>query len=138
MRTGELARQAGVNIQTIRYYERERLVVPPPRTATGYRCYSSQDLDRVVFIKTCQQLGFTLEDIRSLAGLHDRLTSGAGSHPVEAERIRIAAIAQHRIHQIDEKLRQLSTMRTHLQALCDAFVPGSQPRCPAGRLKNTS
>jgi len=138
MTTGDLARQAGVNIQTIRFYERERILAAPPRTAAGYRCYSQQDLERVVFIKTCQQLGFTLEDIRSLADLHDRLTPGAGVGAREAERLKIAAIAQHRLRQIDEKLRQLSEMRAHLQALCEASATDSEACCPATRLQNAS
>ena len=138
MKTGELARQAGVNIQTIRFYERLRLLRAPPRTPAGYRCYSRRDLERVVFIKTCQQLGFTLEDIRSLAGLHDCLAPVAGSRAGKAGRLGIAAIAQQRLRQIDEKLRQLSEMRAHLQALSDASVPDVEMRCPAARLQNPS
>jgi DNA-binding transcriptional MerR regulator len=138
MKTGELARQAGVNIQTIRFYEREGMLPAPPRTAAGYRCYSRQDLERLLFIKTCQQLGFTLEDIRSLAGLHDRLTPGSGDGTGEAERLKIAAIARHRLRQIDEKLRLLSEMRAHLQSICDASARDSKPRCPAARLQNAS
>ena len=138
MKTGELARGAGVNIQTIRFYERERLLAAPPRTAAGYRCYSPHDLERVVFIKTCQQLGFTLEDIRSLAGLHDRLRPAAGGRAGEAERLKIAAIAQHRLRQVDEKLRQLSEMRAYLKAICDTSARELEPRCPATRLRNLS
>lgn len=138
MKTSELAHQAGVNIQTLRYYERERLLSAPPRTPAGYRCYSRRDLDCVVFIKTCQQLGFTLEDIRSLAGLHDRLTPGAAGRAGEAARLEIAAIAQHRLRQIDEKLRQLTEMRTHLQALCDPPARDVELRCPASNLQNAS
>jgi DNA-binding transcriptional MerR regulator len=137
MKTGELASQAGVNIQTIRFYERERLLDAPPRTPAGYRCYSRQDLERVVFIKTCQQLGFTLEDIRSLAGLHERLAPEAGGCAGEAGRLGIAAIAQQRLRQIDEKLRQLSEMRAHLQALCEAAADANM-RCPATRLQDPS
>jgi MerR family mercuric resistance operon transcriptional regulator len=132
VRTGELARQAGVNIQTIRYYERERLLTAPPRTAAGYRCYSQQDLEHVVFIKTCQQLGFTLSDIRSLAKLHDRVGRAAGS----AELAKIAAIAQDRLQQIDAKIRQLTEMREHLEALCESALKDREPRCPAARLQS--
>jgi DNA-binding transcriptional MerR regulator len=138
MKTSELAREARVNIQTLRYYERERLLALPPRTPAGYRRYSRRDLERVVFIKTCQQLGFTLEDIRSLAGLHDRLTPGAAGGAGEAARLEIAAIAQHRLGQIDEKLRQLTEMRAHLLALCDPPAPDVEPRCPAAGLQNAS
>jgi len=75
-------------------------------------------------------VGFTLEDIRSLAGLHDRLTPGAGGCAGEDSRLGIAAIAQQRLRQIDENLRQLSEMRAHLLALCGA-APDAELRCPA-------
>ena len=138
MKTGELAQQAGVNIQTIRFYEREGLLGLPPRTATGYRCYGQQDLEHVVFIKTCQQLGFTLSDIRSLAQLHRPLASAAGGQVGLVERSRIAAIAQDRLRQVDEKLRQLSEMRAHLQNVCDTCRSDSESRCPAARLEKSS
>lgn len=134
MKTGELARQAGVNIQTIRFYEREGLLESPRRTVAGYRCYDQQDLERLVFIKTCQQLGFTLRDIRALALLHGPLACAAGGRASLVERSRIAAIAQDRLRQVDEKLRQLSEMRAHLQSVCDTFRSDSEPRCPAARL----
>lgn len=138
MRTSELARQAGVNIQTVRFYERERLLSPPPRTASGYRCYGQRDLERVVFIRTCQQLGFTLKDIRSLAELHGCCADNAHGRPGANERRKIAAIAQDRLCEIDQKLRQLTEMRAHLQALCDSSQPESEPRCPAARVQNCS
>jgi DNA-binding transcriptional MerR regulator len=138
MRTGELARQAGVSLQTVRFYERERLLPPPPRTAAGYRTYGPHHLERVVFIKVCQQLGFTLKDIRSLAELHGRKPGTAEGRPGAAERRKIAAIAQERLRQIDEKLRQLSEMRAHLQSLCGSSFADSEPRCPASRVQNLS
>jgi len=136
MRTGELARQAGVNIQTVRFYERERLLASPPRTAAGYRRYGQQDLERVVFIKTCQQLGFTLKDIRSLAELHGRLPRAGGGLAEKSERLKIAAIAQDRLRQIEEKIRQLSEMRAHLQAVYETGLADCAPRCPASRLQD--
>src|SRR5271165_6959995 len=60
MRIGELAERAEVNIQTLRFYEREGLIPPPERTASGYRSYALSDLERVRFIRICQGLGFTL------------------------------------------------------------------------------
>lgn len=135
MKTGELARQAGVNIQTIRFYEREGLLDLPRRTAAGYRCYGQQDLERVVFIKICQQLGFTLSDIRFLAQLHGPLACAPDRRAGLVERLRIAAIARDRLRQIDEKLRQLSEMRAHLQTVCDTFQSDSQPSCPAALLR---
>jgi len=70
MRIGELAHQAAVNIQTIRFYERRRLLPAPPRNSSGYRSYEKSDLDRVTFIKRNQELGFTLEEIKQILELH--------------------------------------------------------------------
>jgi hypothetical protein len=70
MHIGELAHKATVNIQTIRFYEREGLLPPPARNDSGYRCYDAGDLDRVTFIKRNQELGFTLEEIKQLLDLH--------------------------------------------------------------------
>lgn len=133
MKTGELARAAGVNIQTIRFYEREQLLQSPPRTAAGYRRYGERDLERVLFIRVCQQLGFTLKDIRTLADLHARMNEAG--HGGSAAREKIAAIARERLKQIDGKLSQLLEMRAHLQSMCDNALPGAQPKCPAARLE---
>src|SRR5580692_12785940 len=73
MRIGELARTAGVNVQTIRFYERRRLLREPARTLSGYRNYEKSDLESLVFIKWCQPLGFTLKEVRQLLQLHTAL-----------------------------------------------------------------
>ena len=70
MLIGELARKATVNIQTIRFYEREGLLPVPSRNNSGYRRYEAGDLERVTFIKRNQELGFTLEEIKQLLDLH--------------------------------------------------------------------
>ena len=63
---GELAREAGVNVQTVRYYERRGLLEEPPRTASGYRKYPESDIARLGFIRRAQSLGFTLGEICDL------------------------------------------------------------------------
>src|SRR5437588_6502579 len=70
MLTGELARNAKVNLQTIRFYERQGLLPEPARTAAGYRSYEQRHLERVVFIKHNQELGFTLAEIKQLLDMH--------------------------------------------------------------------
>lgn len=69
LRTGSLAAKAGVNIETIRYYERRGLILQPERTASGYRIFDEEDLKRLRFIKEAQALGFSLKDIRELLDL---------------------------------------------------------------------
>lgn len=69
MRIGELARQAGVEVQTIRYYEREGLLEAPARTASGYRAYGPQHLERLNFVRHCRSLDVPLAEIKRLIDL---------------------------------------------------------------------
>lgn len=69
MKIGELARQAGVDVQTVRYYEKEGLVQPPRRTASGYREYGLEALERPNFIRHCRSLDMGLADIARLLAL---------------------------------------------------------------------
>src|SRR5713101_3882193 len=69
MKIGEVADRGGVNLQTIRYYEREGLLPQPPRLPSGYRVYTQPTVRRVRFIKRAQELGFTLAEIRELLSL---------------------------------------------------------------------
>jgi Cd(II)/Pb(II)-responsive transcriptional regulator len=69
MRIGELARQAGVDVQTVRYYEREKLLDAPARTASGYRAYGPQHLERLNFVRHCRSLDMPLAEIRRLLEL---------------------------------------------------------------------
>lgn len=69
MRIGELASKAGVDVQTVRYYEREGLIGAPGRTPSGYRSYRAEDLERLVFIRHCRSLDMPLADVRRLIEL---------------------------------------------------------------------
>ena len=66
MRIGELAGQAGVDVQTVRYYEREGLIDAPSRTASGYRYYGPQHLERLNFVRHCRSLDMPLADVKQL------------------------------------------------------------------------
>lgn len=86
MRIGELARQAGVNIQTVRFYERKGLLPAPRRKPSGYRLYTDEDLHRLRFIRRAKALGFSLEEIREVlhmraeGGPADRALCGVDAH----------------------------------------------------------
>jgi len=69
MRIGDLARQTGVDVQTVRFYEREGLLEAPARTPAGYRSYGPQHLDRLHFVRHCRALDMSLADIRRLLAL---------------------------------------------------------------------
>lgn len=110
LRTGEVAKAAGVNIQTLRYYEREGLLAAPKRSAAGYRQYDEDAVRIVSFIKRAQELGFTLREAKELLKLRR-----AGGKRADAVR----RAAEVKLLDIDEKLRDLSAMRTALAGLVD-------------------
>ncbi len=78
MRIGELAELARVDVQTVRYYEREGLIDAPPRTSSGYRSYGPEHLQRLNFVRHCRSLDMSLADVRQLVDL-------AGSRNVSCE-----------------------------------------------------
>jgi DNA-binding transcriptional MerR regulator len=104
---GKAARQAGVGIDTMRYYEREGLLPGLARTQAGYRLYSEQDVERLHFIRRAKRLGFSLEEIAELL----RLNAAQGS------RSQVRQLAQRRLDDLDQKLRELGAIRSALAAL---------------------
>ena len=81
MTIGELARLAGVNTQTIRFYEREGLLPPPSRRESGYRQYAPTTVEQVRFIRAAKAVGFTLEEIAQLLSLRVRRGASCRRHP---------------------------------------------------------
>lgn len=119
---GELARRADVGVETVRFYERRGLVLPPPRTGSGYRQYPEETVDRLRFIQRAKELGFSLREIDELISL--RLVPDASCTEVRAR-------AEAKIADIDARLRDLERMRASLARLvaaCDAGGDGSP--CP--------
>ncbi len=103
---GNLARACGVSRDTLRFYERERLLPPARRTTSGYRLYGQDDAGRVRFIRRAQSMGLTLEDIRELVRVQRANT---------AEQCRrVGARLRVRIQAVDEKIGQLRTFREEL------------------------
>lgn len=119
MTIGQVASHAGVNIQTIRYYERRGLVPPPSRTPSGYRQYDRDTVQRLRFIKRAQELGFTLSEIQDLLALRVRHASACGS---------VAAKTREKITLVDEKIRELQRMKRGL----DKLVASCEARRPTG------
>jgi MerR family mercuric resistance operon transcriptional regulator len=110
MRIGEVAAHAGVNVQTIRFYERRGLLKKPRRLPSGYRDYPAEAVNLVRFIKRTQQQGFTLQEIEHLLR---RLTARA----LTAAEVRAGFEAK--IRSLDEQIRDLQTMRDELVASLD-------------------
>ena len=133
MRSGELARNAGVNLQTIRFYEKQGLLPKPERTASGYRSYQQSDLERVLFIKRNQELGFTLAEIKQLIDLHGVLAPMRQQHfrqrPSELQGI--IEIGRERLLAVKEKSRMLNSIRRRLEWLLDQLESAKVVSCPA-------
>jgi len=132
MRISQIARRAGVNVQTLRFYEREGLLAPPARTASGYRAYSPADLERVRVIRVCQQIGFTLKQVREVIEPHGVLASEcSGAHLKSAARDTMLASARARLAELDEKLATLGRMRADMEFLVQILSDGDLSVCPA-------
>ena len=119
---GQLARLSGFGVETIRYYERERLVREPPRRASGYRQYPEDTLTRLRFIRHAKELGFSLKDIKDLLEL--RVAPGATCANVRKRAE--TKIADVRAKQ--KKLRQIEKALVKLAAACRGRGPTSN--CP--------
>lgn len=122
MRIGVLARECGVSIDTIRYYEREGLLPSPRRRPSGYREYGEDTLGRLRFIRHAKDLGFSLEDIRELLSLSSDREQGVKG---------VKQRAEARLEVVEERMAQLQRMRKGLKQLI-ANCPGHGPldECP--------
>lgn len=122
LRVGELAARAGVNLQTVYYYERRGLLPPPPRNVANYRLYAPDAVRRVRFIRRAQELGFTLSEIEELLSLR------------AAPRARCTDVrerAQAKIHDIDARIASLRAMRRALKRLvAECGTDGPVTQCP--------
>ena len=121
MRTGELARQAGVNEQTLRYYEREGLLADPPRTPNRYRDYPPESIALVRFIKRTQELGFSLDEARALSNL--RVSPGRN-------RLTVRALAEAKLRDVEQRIADMTAIRGALRHLVQACCRNEDPRCP--------
>ena len=122
LKIGQLAERGQVNLQTIRYYEREGLLPKPPRLASGYRVFSPDAVRRVRFIKRAQELGFSLKEIKELLSIRIDPESDCAD---------VQRLARAKVADIEEKIRTLQGMKKVLGKLASA-CPGRGPSsdCP--------
>jgi len=122
LRIGEVAQAAGVNIQTLRYYERRRLLRPASRALNGYRCYDAESVRLLRFVKRAQGLGFSLREVQALLRLRE-----TGGIPCAQVRARTG----RKIAEIIAKERQLAAMRGALVKLvASCRTERSRRECP--------
>lgn len=123
MTIGQVAKQAGIGIETIRFYERKGLVAEPNRRESGYRQYDNQVITQLLFIKRAQELGFSLKEIEELLALRFNPKSTCGA---------VKSRAEVKIADIEQKISDLQKMRKSLLKLTNACSggPRSVSECP--------
>jgi DNA-binding transcriptional MerR regulator len=108
MLAGEVAQALGIGVQTLHFYERERLISPPPRSEGGYRIYTPEIVERVRFIRKAQALGFSLGEIKEIFGLVRTGSSPCG---------RVQAKLAEKLEEVDRRLKELHGFRDELASL---------------------
>ena len=117
MRIGELARATGVDVDTIRFYEKAQLLAAPTRTSNGYRTYTHAHLERLAFIRHCRSLDMTLDEIRVLLHFKDAPGENCGA---------VDALLQAHIGHVVDRIRELQALEAELRSL--------QRQCSSGHL----
>lgn len=120
LKIGELSRRTGANIETIRYYERIRLLARPARTGGNYRDYQAADVDRLAFIRHARGLGFDLDDIRALLQMSDTPEQDCA----DADRI-----ARRHLVAVEQKIGRLLQLKAELVRMVDECSGGHVAEC---------
>jgi DNA-binding transcriptional MerR regulator len=115
MRIGEVANQAGVTVDTVRFYERVGVLPPPARTESGYRAYQPDTIEHIQLTRELQAIGFTLTDAVDALAAHD-----AGGATCQSERWRLDAV----LGRVDAKLGELNALRRRIVQAQDACADG--------------
>lgn len=119
MRIGELSKNTGFQVETLRYYEKQGLLTPISRTASGYREYDKESLKQLHFIRKAKSVGFSLKEITELLTLRvERDQHSCGD---------VKSIAEQKIIEIDNKIKELDEMRNALHKITEACCGGIEP-----------
>lgn len=121
IKRGELARRSGCNLETIRYYESIGLMPPPARTQAGHRLYDEGDQRRLRFILRARELGFSIEEIRSLLSM--ALSAGYTCGEIHA-------LTMEHLRSVAQKIGDLKKLERTLKAISKDCAAGDAPECP--------
>jgi len=121
MQIGEVARKIGVATSAIRFYEESGLLPEPNRTPSGYREYEPSVIDRLTFIRAGQAVGLTLAELREVLGIRDR---------GEAPCTHVADLIDRRLNEIDQRIKDLRSLRRDLTALASEAATVNPTDCP--------
>lgn len=117
---GDLAQQSGTKVETIRYYEKARLMPSPARTAGNHRAYTQAHADRLAFIRHGRALGFPLESVRALLALADEPDRACAD---------VDAIAREHLAAVRERIERLQALEAELSRMIDACGCGRVAEC---------
>ena len=133
MKISDAAAASGCHLETIRYYERVGLMPPPARTASGYRAYRPAEVERLRFISRGRELGFSLQEIRSLLRLADDRKMSCGD---------VDSIARTHLVDIRKRIDELHRMATELERVISQCAGGERGHCTIlnalGEVRNES
>lgn len=118
---GETSRRTGVNIETIRYYERVGILSKPARSRGGRRYFTGEQVRRLAFVKRARELGFSLADIRTMLRLVDGGTIGCAD---------IRAVSLHHLDEVSRKIADLQRVERVLADIVARCAGGAAPECP--------
>lgn len=121
MTVGELSKTAGVNLETVRYYEKQKLLPSPERTSGGHRLYTHADVERLKFILRAKGVGFTLKEIRTLMRVREANPTDSCDDVME--------LARRKRAEIDTKLIELRTIRDALDTFIESCPEIDAARC---------
>ncbi len=110
MLAGQAAKELGVGVQTLHFYEEQGMIPRPPRTESGYRLYTPEIIERVRFIRKAQALGFSLDEIKEILGLAKRGASPCGT---------VQRALAEKLREVDRRLEDLRGFRAELAALIE-------------------
>ena len=133
MKIGELSKEAGVEVGTVRFYERRKLLKPPVRTSSGYRVYVPQDVKVVRGIKQLQELGFTLKEIKELIDLHRTAACVSNDRSEPRGVQRMIALTKEKLQVIEKKSRLLRQMHRDVAKMLKNLQTSAEKACPVAR-----
>jgi MerR family mercuric resistance operon transcriptional regulator len=117
---GDVSRRTGVNIETIRYYEKIKMLPLPPRTKSGRRVYGQGEVRRLSFIRRARELGFTLDEVRALLRLVERGYSCG----------EVQDLTRHHLAEVNQKIADLRRIERLLRKTSEQCAGGKVPECP--------
>jgi Cu(I)-responsive transcriptional regulator len=120
LKIGDLAKATDNKVETIRYYEQVGLLAAPGRTAGNYRAYRAEHLNRLSFIRRARDLGFSIDQVRTLLNLSDQKQRSCGA---------VDAIAREHLAEVERKIADLTVLRRELKELIDQCRQGTIAEC---------